>query len=165
MTIKPLTRLLFVQGGQCFFCKHPLAAADASVEHLVASSNGGSNSDDNCVACCKSLNALLGRMSLKQKLEIVLNQRGQFKCPNGVQTKTGPPAAPKATKRFAECYAQVVGNLKQRGNAKPRTVAKLKSTIATLVQNKIPPYEVDALVQQLQTQGVISIAGSKITYA
>ena len=72
---------MFVQGGLCFFCKQPLPKAEASVEHLFASSNGGSNNDENCVACCKSVNALLGSMSLKEKFQVVLNQKGQFKCP------------------------------------------------------------------------------------
>jgi hypothetical protein len=164
MAIKPLTRLLFAQGGQCFFCKHPLPVADASVEHLVASSNGGPDRDDNCVVCCKELNALLGCMSLKEKIQVVLNQRGQFKCPNGVQAKTGLEGAPKATSVSAERYAQVIANLKQRGSAKPRTVAKLKTTIASLFQNKLSAQELDALIQQLQHQRVISIAGSAIKY-
>jgi len=38
--------------------------------------------DENCVACCKAVNALLGSMSLKEKIQVVLNQQGQFKCPN-----------------------------------------------------------------------------------
>lgn len=33
--------------------------AEASVEHLRASANGGGNNDENCVACCKAVNALL----------------------------------------------------------------------------------------------------------
>lgn len=167
MPTRPLERLLFAQGGLCFFCKSPLPPAHASVEHLVATCNGGSNRDDNCVACCKALNALLGCMSLKEKIQVVLNQKGQFECPNGVQkkiAKTGPPASPKATK-LGTAYGQVVANLKQRGKAKPRTVTKLKSTIASLFQNKLSPEELDLLVQQLQGRGVISIAGSKVTYA
>ncbi len=163
-----LTRLLFAQGGLCFFCKGPLPATDATVEHLVAKANRGSNDDGNCVACCKFLNNLLGSMSLKEKIQVFLNQKGQFKCPNGVQrkvTKAGPQAPAKATKLLADRYAQVVANLKLRGSAKPGTVAKLKSTIASLFQNKLSPGEVDALVQQLENHRVISIAGSKVTYA
>ena len=64
---------MFAQGGLCFFCKKPLAKAAASVEHLVASANGGKNNDENCVACCKAINALLGSMSLKEKVQVVLN--------------------------------------------------------------------------------------------
>src|SRR3954462_11502701 len=82
MPTKPLDRLLFAQGGKCFFCEGSLSQSEASVEHLVASANGGTNSDDNCVACCKALNALLGSKSLKEKVRVVLNQKGQFRCPN-----------------------------------------------------------------------------------
>lgn len=167
MPTKPIERLLFAQGGLCFFCKKPLPAHDASVEHLIASANGGSNRDDNCVACCKSLNALLGSMSLKEKIQVVLNQKGQFRCPNGGQKKTAEPKsteAPKATKVAADRYSQVVGNLEQRGSAKPRTVLKLKSTIGALFQNKLSAEELESLVLQLQDRGVISIAGSKLTY-
>ena len=157
--------MLFAQGKKCFFCREPLPIADASVEHLVAKANGGSDHDGNCVACCKSLNTLLGSMSLKEKIEVVLNQKGQFQCPNGTQkkvTKNKPPVSPKAKKPGADYYTQLVENLKQRGHAKPRTVAKLKTTIASLF--KLSPSQVDALVQQLQTRRVISVAESKVTY-
>ena len=167
MPIKPLTRLLFAQGGLCFFCKKPLSVNDASVEHLVASSNGGPNRDDNCVACCKSLNTLLGSMSLKEKIQVCLNQKGQFQCPNGLQkkfTKTEPQVLSKPA-RLADSYAQVVANLKRRGKAKPSTIEKLKTTISLLFQNKLSQDEVDALVQQLQSRRVIAVAGSKVTYA
>ena len=83
MPTKPLDRLMFAQGGQCFFCKKTLTKQEASVEHLLASANGGKNNDDNCVVCCKSLNALLGSMTLKEKVQVILNQKGRFKCPNG----------------------------------------------------------------------------------
>ncbi len=85
MTMKQLDRLLFEQGNQCFFCRKPLKPIDASVEHLVASANGGTNGEENCVACCKKLNALLGSKSLKEKVQIVLNQRGSFRCPEDVE--------------------------------------------------------------------------------
>jgi hypothetical protein len=102
MPTKSLDRLMFAQGGMCFFCKSPLVKSEASVEHLVASANGGSNNDENCVACCKAVNALFGSMSLKEKIQIVLNQRGPFKCPNvtgscapAVQIKTPPTSEKK----------------------------------------------------------------------
>ena len=74
MPTKPLDRLMFAQGGLCFFCSAPLPKSEASVEHLVASSRAGSNSDDNCVACCKAMNGLLGSMSLKEKIKVVLKK-------------------------------------------------------------------------------------------
>lgn len=165
--MKPIERLLFMQGGLCFFCKKPLSTTDASVEHLVASANGGSNRDDNCVACCKALNALLGCMSLKEKMQVVLNQGGEFKCPNGTHktTTTAKPTKLPSVASLSDKYSQLLENLKQRGRTKPRTVSKLKNTIGALFQNKkISRDEVEALVQQLQTRGVISIAGSTIKY-
>lgn len=93
MPTKPLDRLLFVQGGLCFFWKQPLPRDSASIEHLLAIAKGGANGDDNCVACCKTVNALLGSMSIKQKFEVVLNQKGHFRCPN---TTGHPPPKPIA---------------------------------------------------------------------
>ncbi len=73
---------MFAQGNQCFFCGKTMSKQEASIEHLVASANGGKNNDENCVACCKALNSLLGKMTLKEKVRVFLNQNGKFKCPN-----------------------------------------------------------------------------------
>src|SRR5574343_914870 len=95
-----LDRLLFAQGGQCFFCRKPLPKAEASVEHLLASTNGGTNDDGNCVACCKALNHLLGSKSIKEKMQIVLNQRGNFQYRGNIPTQPeiavspNPPSSP-----------------------------------------------------------------------
>ena len=171
MPTKSLERLMFVQGGLCFFCKQPLSKADASVEHLLASANAGSNHDDNCVACCKSFNALLGSMSLKEKFQVVLNQKGQFKCPNsggsvkllpqpGLKIKQSVPSRSKDDR-----FAMVVANLKQRGTSRPRTLKKLKSTIASLFPKGISETDLATLIQQLQSRGEISIAENKVSYA
>jgi gamma-glutamyltranspeptidase len=187
MPTKPLDRLMFVQGGLCFFCKQPLPKAEASVEHLFASSNGGSNNDENCVACCKSVNALLGSMSLKEKFQVVLNQKGQFKCPNGagsIETATpskttstttpqttpkAPPKAstkaPAAAKTKDDKLAFVVANLKQRGNSKPRTLKTLTSTVSSLYPKDMPKEELALLLQQLQSTGKIIVKENKVTYA
>ena len=83
-----------MQGGQCFFCRQPLPRGEASIEHLVASANGGTNSEENCVACCRTLNSLLGSKSIKEKLQIVLNQRGDFSCPRPRESAPAPSALP-----------------------------------------------------------------------
>jgi len=133
MPTRPLDRLMFAQGGVCFFCKTPLTKADASVEHLVASANGGRNDDDNCVVCCKAVNALLGSMSLKEKIQVVLNQKGHFKCPNGSQRPAAKvPQVVAKPKVVTDKYSVVVANLRQRGAAKPKTVKTLASTIRSL---------------------------------
>lgn len=162
MPTKPIDRLLFAQGGLCFFCAQSLSGADASVEHLVASANGGSNGDDNCVACCKSLNMLLGSMSLKEKIKVFLNQKGSFKCPNGA-AKSAPAKVAKA-KPVKDKYAEVVANLKQRGKSKPLTIKKLRSTINSLYQNKLPEKELSSLVQQLQDKGDVVVSGESVGY-
>jgi hypothetical protein len=163
---------MFAQGGLCFFCKQPLPKAEASVEHLFASSNGGNNKDENRVACCKSVNALLGSMSLKEKFQVVLNQQGQFKCPNDggaaratpLRTST-PPKAPTSTKSKADNLTMVVANLVQRGNSRPRTLKTLTSTITSLFPKGIAEVEVTALIQQLQSTGKVSISENKVSYA
>lgn len=171
MPTKPLDRLMFAQGSLCFFCRQPLPKAEASVEHLLASANGGSNNGENCVACCKSVNALLGSMSLKEKFQVVLNQKGQFKCPNGAgstkvatQTKV-TPKAPAAAKSKEDKLALVVANLKRRGNSKPRTLKTLTSTVASLFPKGLSEAELISLLQQLQSKGKVVVSENKITYA
>jgi 5-methylcytosine-specific restriction endonuclease McrA len=162
---------MFAQGEVCFFCKQPLTKSEASVEHLVASANGGSNNDENCVACCKAVNALLGSMSLKEKIQVVLNQKGQFKCPNGTgSTKAtaqpkATPKAPTATKTKEDKFKLVVTNLKQRGNSTPRTLKTLTSTVASLFPKDLSEAELTALVQQLQSTGKVIVSGNTVTYA
>ena len=165
MPTRPLDRLMFAQGGLCFFCKNPLAKVDASVEHLVASANGGRNDDDNCVVCCKALNALLGSMSLKEKIHVVLNQKGHFKCPNGHQAPSAKssPGSAKA-KAAADRFGVVVADLHRRGTAKPKTVKALSGTIRSLFQKDISEVELSRLLQQLETEGVIRVEGAKVAY-
>src|SRR5262245_13402462 len=136
MPTKPIDRLLFAQGGLCFFCQSRLSPGDASVEHLVAVANGGDNGDDNCVACCKALNSLLGRMSLKEKLRVFLNQKGAFKCPNGAARETGKPKA-NGNASVESRLDVIVSDLRKRGPARPRNIKSLSSTINALFQKKL----------------------------
>ena len=180
MPTKPLDRLMFAQGGLCFFCNVPLPKAEASVEHLVASTNGGSNADDNCVACCKAINSLLGSMSLKEKVRVVLNQQGKFKCPNGIGNPVlvapvAPVAKPKVTVVAKAVSAPakpavvvdpvklVITNLKSRGKALPGTVKTLTSTIKSLPQ-KFTDKQAEAVIQKLQSAGKVTVTGTKVTY-
>ena len=170
MTTKPLDRLMFAQGGLCFFCKQPLPKAEASVEHLLATAKGGGNNLENCVACCKSVNVLLGSMSLKEKIQVILNQKGHFKCPNnaGTESVIAPPKmqpkVPTGTKSKTDFFQLVVTNLMQRGNARPRTIKTLTSTVASLLPKGLPESQIAAVIQQLQVMGKVSISENKITY-
>jgi hypothetical protein len=171
MPTKQIDRLMFAQGGLCFFCKQPLPKSEASVEHLVASANGGGNSDENCVVCCKAVNALLGSMSLKEKFQVVLNQKGQIKCPNGAGSAKAalkPKAAtqkPSASKSTEDKFSLVVANLKQRGHSRPRKLKTLISTIASLFPKGLPEAELNALIQKLQSTGKVTITENNVTYA
>jgi hypothetical protein len=162
MATKSIDRLLFAQGGLCFFCKRTLSPVEASVEHLVARANGGRNEPDNTVACCRALNALLGHMSLKEKLRVVLNQEGDFRCPNGADI---PAANVTHHQTVAQRLLLVVANLQKRGTGRPRTVKTLSSTINAMFQKALSEQEVAALLGKLQAQGVISVSGTKVTYA
>ena len=167
MPTKPIDRLLFAQGGACFFCNAQLPKAEATVEHLVASARGGPNGDDNRVACCKSVNALLGSMSLKEKIKVVLNQKGNFKCPNGTVPKQPAPLPPKAkqpaTPKTKDPVSLYVANLKARSKGKPTT---LKALAADIKSQKLARTvaEVSELIEKLKTQGKLVVAGTKVTY-
>ena len=177
-----LDRLLFAQGGQCFFCRKQLPKAEASVEHLVASANGGSNDDGNCVACCKALNHLLGSKSIKEKMQIVLNQRGYFQCPGSaciqpavlpgltsVATATAvvAKATPPASNGSTSPVDLVLADLKKRGASRPRKVSTLTSTIkALLKQHQKPNSEVEIanLIAELQKRGRVTVTDTKVGY-
>lgn len=160
--MKPIERLLFAQGGRCFFCEKPLSQADASVEHLVATANGGANHPDNCVACCKALNTLLGRMSLKEKLRVVLNQKGDFQCPNGGGRTPVPKTAGKS--KHEERLALVVAALLKQGATPPRSLKTLRGTIRALFQKQISEPEVASLLADLQARSIIFVSGTKVSY-
>jgi hypothetical protein len=170
MPTTSLQRLLFAQGGDCFFCQQKLEKAEASVEHLVAVTYGGKDSDENCVACCKSLNSLFGRMSLKEKLQIVLNQRGSFVCPARPQaTERAQPLAkhpPKGERTHAERFALVVADLQKRGNARPGTLDKLLNTIKSQMSSLGEAQsEADALLGELRARRYVEVDDQKVTYA
>jgi hypothetical protein len=173
-----LDRLLYSQGGQCFFCRKPLPKAEASVEHLVASANGGTNDDGNCVACCKALNHLLGSKSIKEKLQIVLNQRGHFQCPENIcaqpataQVTTASVAAPKPpsipSNGKSSSIDIVLADLKKRGASRPRKTSTLTSTIKALLKQQQKPNsdaEVACLIAELQRRANVVVTDTKVSY-
>ena len=164
---------MFIQGGACFFCKSALPRAEASIEHLFASANGGGNNEENCVACCKVLNALLGSMSLKDKFQVVLNQRGNFKCPRVANAsaaieKSAPQpvvASAKPAMVKPDHFSLALANLKKRSDGRPRTLATLANSLTTLFPKSMPEGELAALIEKLQSSGKISIEDGKVSYA
>lgn len=167
MPTNPLDRLMWAQGNRCFFCDQPLPKDDASVEHLWAKANGGTNSDENCVVCCKAVNALLGSMSLKEKFKVVLNQQGQFRCPSTL-TKSASPAkgAPKASpsEQNPDFFKLVVANLKQREAHAPKTLKTLTSTVTALLGNSHKGTNAHQIIEQMKATGVLTVTGTKAAY-
>lgn len=166
MPTKALDRLLFAQGGRCFFCGQTLSKANASVEHLVAVANGGAENDENCVACCVQLNKLLGRMSLKEKLRVMLNQKGEFVCPDSGKGAhaTAKPVAAKLSPAVEAKLKAVLLDLQKRGTAKPGTVAKLKNSMRTILKDGETDADLDSLFQALKSRGHIVVDGTKVSY-
>lgn len=167
MPTDKLDRLYFAQGKRCFFCDQALAIGDASVEHLVAVTNKGSNNDGNCVVCCKAMNHLLGSHSLKEKFRIVMNQRGEFVCP----AKVGKPKAVAKPKVVAKPAAKkatdldrVIADLRKRGNARPGTLPKLRNALKTFMGNGTTDAEADKLIQGLTSRKVVAVTGENVTY-
>lgn len=69
------------------------------------------------------------------------------------------------SKTLQEKAAVVIGNLKQRGASKPRTVKTLSSTIISLFQKQLPGEELTLLLAELQASGAITITENKVSYA
>ena len=69
------------------------------------------------------------------------------------------------SKSPAEKISVILANLKLRGAAKPRTVKTLSSTVSSLFQKELPEEELASLLKQLEKQGFISIAGTKVVYS
>lgn len=164
MRTKPLDRLLFAQGGECFFCHQPLPREEASIEHLVAATHGGKDNDENLVACCQALNTLFGRMSLKEKLAVILKQKGGFECP---ARRADPAVTPHTTHTAtpeAAALPLVLAGLKKRGNARPRTLDALAALVADLLeQNGFAAAQAKDMMARLRSQHYIEVQDRRIT--
>lgn len=70
-----------------------------------------------------------------------------------------------AKKSPAERVQIVVDKLAQPKATKPRTVKTLASSVGSFFQKQLSDEEVAAVVEAMVKQGVISITGTKVTYA
>lgn len=163
--MKQLERLLFLQGNRCFFCGDPIPEGEASVEHLVATANGGAKEDENCVVCCKAVNAALGSLPIKAKLQAVLNQRSRFICPRSDPRPECHSSTAAAHDVQPDRLALVVADLQKRGASRPRRVATLKNTMNSVFQMSLPESELDALMSCLQSSGYVIVEDMKVSYA
>jgi hypothetical protein len=65
---------------------------------------------------------------------------------------------------FDERLDAIQANLQQRGQARPRTLKTLSSTINTLLQKGLSEEEIQMLVNALQKRKVITITETKVAY-
>lgn len=68
------------------------------------------------------------------------------------------------SKSPSEKIAVIIAALKRRGAAKPRAVKTLTSTISNMFQKQLSDEELQSLLLELQTKGIVSIAGTKVSY-
>ena len=164
--MKQLERLLFLQGNRCFFCAQPVPDGEASVEHLIAASNGGAKDDENCIVCCKAVNAALGNLSIKSKLQAILNQRGAFSCPSiiSIFTVESQVLEEKLTDNDHKLEF-VIADLIKRGASRPRKIATLKNTMNSVFQMQLPEAKIEELIGELERLGYITLQDTKVTYA
>jgi septum formation topological specificity factor MinE len=162
--MKQLERLLLFQGNRCFFCDQAIPPGEASVEHLVATANGGVNDDDNCVACCKSLNAAFGSKPYKEKLHAILNHRGQFACPRSPGSVAAAGTQLSTPDSANGRLALVVADLQKRGASRPRKVETLRNTIAAVFQKQITEHETSSLFANLLACGYVVVADTNVSY-
>lgn len=167
MPTNPLDRLMWAQGNRCFFCDKPLPRDDASVEHLWAKANGGTNSDENCVACCKAVNALFGSMSLKEKFQVVLKQRGDFACPSSPAPAHATAKAPQKTTTKPsgkDPYRLAVDGLTKQREHAPKTLKALTSAVEVLLGANHKGTNVSQVIEKMQATGFVTVSGSKVAY-
>ena len=161
--MKQLERLLFQQGGRCFFCDKAIPEGEASVEHLIATSNDGPKADENCVVCCKTLNAALGNLSVKRKIEIVLKQRSAFSCPATVKVEVMQTAQAPSTSTTGSqsLIPAIVENLRKYKDKLPVRIKTLRNAIL----GSFPQLDedmMDGVISELEAQGLIVITGVKV---
>ena len=161
--MKQLQRLLFLQGNKCFFCGIRIPSGEESVEHLNALSNGGKTSDENSVACCKTMNAALGNLTVKEKFRAVLNHKGEFACPLVPVIQSKPKSDDNVATKANKLLPDVVKNLRKRGTKRPNSLATLRNAIKGSFKQTSPEV-LEAVVTLLKKKGFINEAGGKMSY-
>lgn len=137
---------------------------EASVEHLAAISNGGASVDENCVVCCKTLNAAMGNLSVKEKLRMVLAQRSAFACPREVTASARSlPEKAVADERVVALLPLAVENLRKHGTKRPKKLSTLQNALSVSFP-KLGAADISALLTLLQRREHVSVQGAKVSY-
>jgi hypothetical protein len=162
--MKQLQRLLLHQGQRCFFCDQTIPEGEASIEHLAAVSNGGVSADENCVVCCKTLNAAMGNLSVKEKLRMVLAQRSAFFCPRDGTAPVVPTSSQAIVDdRLVSLLPAVVENLRKFGSKRPKKLSTLQNALGVSFP-KLDATGIAELLVLLQRKKHVSVQGAKVNY-
>jgi hypothetical protein len=163
--MKQLQRLLFLQGNLCFFCHEEIPHGDESIEHLSALANGGPKDEENCVVCCKSLNAALGSSSVKEKFRAILSQRSGFTCPRRrlEDPSAAHPDAPSPLQLAEKLLPEAIANIQKRGATRPAKLVALRNALTASLPVATPA-AIEILLQKLQALGHVAVEGSRVAY-
>ena len=183
--VTELQRLLFLQGQRCFFCEQPISSGEASIQHLAALGNGGTNADDNCVVCCSAVNAMLGNLTVKEKIQVSLRHRGAFVCPRaatGDRVNNKKPfqnrdwlrvrevpvpgfeiASKPANAISAGIMEAVLDVLMGFEDHRPRSLKTLRKVIAHEIP-RLSRVVMNTVVENLKDQGHIAMQGDRVIY-
>jgi hypothetical protein len=173
MPAKPLDRLMFFQGEPCFFCKQPLPWAEASVEPLLATANGGNNMEEKYMQLEISLRQaeseikrLEGRLKGAQQ-RAARKIKAALKCQDEMTVVTTDALSHALFNITSDSdkYAWVAIHVKKLHPCmRPRTLKAFNNMMATNFPDLISEAERMAILHQLKSAGQIIVEGKKIHY-
>jgi hypothetical protein len=97
-------------------------------------------------------------MSLKEKVRVILNQKGLFICPNSGGKPTETAATPEGA------IDRVLADLQKRGDKRPATLKTLMGSINNLFKKSLSEEQLAVLVGELGARGVVHVEGKKVSY-
>ncbi|MCA1614589.1 MAG: hypothetical protein LC795_10715 [Acidobacteria bacterium] len=110
---------------------------------------------------------LLSHLKTRKLRALRVQKVGDIPFLKAGDAKSAPDRVKKVgnAKSTPDRIAVIIGDLRKRGAAKPRTVTTLTSTIGALFLKQLTPDEISALMTALQERGYVSVAGSKVSYS
>ena len=111
-------------------------------------------------ACFHIISKDTGYDPLIQHLRSEKIRAGRFKAITDI-----PVLKASNSKSSPETIDVILKRLHKLKAAKPRTIKKLKSTIALWFQHHLSEQDIASLVQSLANQGYLKLTGAKVTYA
>lgn len=124
-----------------------IAAAEPDASFYVVSADGGYD---------PLIKHLAGEKIAVRRIENLGEIAG-----NAASSKPSSPKARASNDRIAE----VIDDLKRRGNSKPRTVKALRATINARFQKGLTDQDLSALIAELTKRGTLIVKGSKVSYS